>query len=180
MKPRSASISGVLAVLFVGCRPSNGPASSTGPGDAGGQDTAIASDIAWQPLGRPKGCALNLMEAPRIVADAATYERLLVPHTPDCHPDVVASSFDFGRSRILVWPVPGAGFNPNTQETIVPKAVVLEGPQLVVRIDVPPHCGGDERGPGYVAIVLPAGDQPVTVRNQAPSGCNYGDGGPPP
>ncbi len=134
------------------------------------------SDVEWAVYREAPGCVLNVMDAPRVITDAAVLQPLLVAFTPKCDPAAAAASFDFARHRLIVERVSDAGYNPNTHETIVPAAVLLDGPELVILIDVPPHCGGDDVGPGFIAIVVPAGDQPVSIRNRAPTGCGYGDG----
>jgi hypothetical protein len=167
-------------MLGLACRP--GPEFSQAPGpnpDAATPAPAPDSDVEWEVYRAPPGCVLNLMDAPRDIADATVLQPLLVAFTPQCDPAAAASSFDFAKHRLIVERVSDAGYNPNTRETIVPAALLLEGPELVVLIDVPPHCGGDDIGPGFIAIVVPAGKKAVTVRNRAPRGCGYGDGPPP-
>jgi hypothetical protein len=155
-------------------------ASSAGPRPAPPPDPARRSgDVEIKAYSAPTGCAFDLGEAPSIVADAGTLAKLLIPHTPACDPTAAASAFDFTRWRLFVGVVPQAGFNPNTRETIRPVNIAREGDAVVVEIDVPPNCEGAEREPGYVAIELPAGNAPVTVRNVSQVQCNYGGGDPP-
>lgn len=176
----------VLTALLLGCRHGAPPSSAFAPAPAPSQSVADPSasspthqssaKVGWSVYREARGCTLNLYDAPRVIADAATLQSLLVAQTPDCNPAATASAFDFTAHRLIVERVGQGAFNPNTRETIVPVAVTLDSDPIVVSIDLPPNCGGADNGPGFIVLVVPAGGGSATVQNRNRTNCGYGSG----
>lgn len=159
---------------------SESPAAAVAKHQSASRSRRATGPLRWGPYENADGCMLNLFDAPAIISDAQTLEGLIVRYYETCDPRVAAGRVDFHRQRLFVGRVEGAGFNPNTQDTIRPTAVVRRGERVEVHVDVAPSCGGAEVGPGFVAIVLNAGDQPVDMRNLNTETCSFGGQAPPP
>lgn len=136
----------------------------------------VATDYA-PPLGCYFDSEDEVLGESLTLSDAATLAGRLRAYPPEanrppCDPARAAQAVDFTRVRVFHAVVAAAG-----QRILGARASC--GAEVTVTIDVGPECGGAERGPGYLLMLVPVGG-PVRVVDVAPPQCPSYDGDPPP
>jgi hypothetical protein len=167
----------------MGCRPR--PTFSTAPRPTAAPVAAPAAPgragVAWTHYHAPRGCAFDVYAGgrpPTVIDAPGELASALVRVHPEstearfaCTPEGAGREFDFSRSRIVFAPIDGGG-----GQRIDPVAVTPDAGSIVVSVSVAPDCGGAERGPGFLLILIPAGAEPVEVRNLDTTRCSCPDG----
>lgn len=178
----------IAAMLLGGCRarapePSGGPTAAAppralaanGPAPAGSSDTC-----SWQTYRPPTGCYVaqdwDGSAGGITITDQAALTTLLKPYPPDsnrppCDPSAEAEAFDFAAHRLFI------AWVPDADGVVPPEPVRVECTDATTRVivSVDKWCGGDERGPGRMLVVVPAGETPIELVNEGRTSCPPGN-----
>ena len=172
MRPRRLRWPGLVVLLLTACDADRASPSDPAPTTANAQPKP--STCAWRRYQPPPGCYLAYDAiATGQVEDVAGFAALVKPHPPEsnqtaCDVEAEAAALDLSQHRIFVTSVADA------DGVVPPEPVRVECDADVTRVVVAVDrwCGGDERGPGWMAVVVPAGATPIELINEGKPDCS--------